>query len=167
MTGMSEATMPGARGGVLFDAVLYPHRSLSPLGFRLLMGAVIAVGLAAGIAFLSIGAWPVLGFFGLEFLLLYVAFRASYRRGRLYETVRLTADELEVRRVHPGGEAFRWSFRPPHWLSVHMDEPPRHESLVTLASHGRRVVVGSFLSPDERRDFARALEAALARLRRP
>lgn len=157
--------MPGARGGVLFDAVLYPHRSLSPRGFRLLMGAVIAVGLAAGIAFLSIGAWPVLGFFGLEFLLLYVAFRSSYRRGRLYETVRLTPDELEVRRVHPGGEALRWSFCPPHWLSVHMDDPPRDESLVTLASHGRRVVVGSFLSPDERRDFAHALEAALARLR--
>lgn len=164
---MSEAAISGPREGVLFDAVLYPHRSLSPFGFRLLMGAVIGVGLAAGIAFFAIGAWPIVGFFGLEFLLLYIAFRASYRRGRLYETVRLTANELEVRRVHPGGEAYRWSFRPPHWLNVHMDDPPRHESTVTLASHGRRVVVGSFLAPEERSDFARALKAALARLNGP
>ena len=86
---------PDARGGgpvgepLLFDAVLYPHRSLSPAGFWLIMGAISLVSFTAGIAFLLKGAWPILGFFGLDVLLMYVAFKASYRSGRLHETIRM------------------------------------------------------------------------------
>ena len=48
-----------------------------------------------------------------------------------------------------------------------MDDPPEHESQLTLASHGRRLVVGAFLTPEERLELARALGAALARLKQP
>jgi uncharacterized membrane protein len=76
---------PGA-----FHAVLTPYRSLRPAGFLVLMVALGAVSFVAGILFLVAGAWPVLGFFGLDVLLVYVAFRLNYRSGRLYETVNLT-----------------------------------------------------------------------------
>ena len=36
-----------------------------------------------------------------------------------------------------------------------------------LTSHGKSLVIGSVLSPDERLDFARALETALYKLRQP
>ena len=35
----------------------------------------------SGMIFVLLGAWPVFGFFGLDVLLVYLAFRANYRAG--------------------------------------------------------------------------------------
>ena len=161
---MKPSPAPGG-GPPLLDAVLYPHRSLSPRGFTILMSIIVAVAFAAGLAFMSMGAWPVFGFFGLDVALIYFLFRANYRHGRLREEVRLTREALTVTRVHPGGEARSWTFEPA-WLRVDMDDPPEHESQLVLSSHGRRLVIGSFLTPEERLDFAHALRRALADSRR-
>ncbi len=162
---MTIALDEPARSRVLFDAILHPHRSLGPVGFWVLMGAVTAVSLCVGIAFLVQGAWPVTGFFGLDVVVLYLAFRANYRSARVYERVRLTDDDLTVQRVHWKQPERVWRFQP-YWLRVSMDDPPEHESQVTLTSHGQSVVVGSFLSPDERLEFAKALNGALSAWRR-
>ena len=58
--------------------VLYPHRSLTPRGFLILMTFISAVSFIAGMAFLLMGAWPVFGFFGLDVLLLYLAFNLDF-----------------------------------------------------------------------------------------
>jgi len=99
-------------GEYLFDAVLTPHRSLSPRGFWLLMGCIVAVSFTGGLVFLIAGAWPIFGFFGLDVALIYWAFRASYRSGRLRERLRLTRDELTVERIDPRGKLRRWTFQP-------------------------------------------------------
>ena len=150
---------------VFFDAILHPHRSLGRNGFRVLMGAVILINLAVAGIFVANGAWPVVPFCGLDVLLLWVAFRASYRSARQYERVRLTDTDLTVQSVHWKKPERRWTFQP-YWLRVTMDDPPEHESQVTLSSHGQSVVVGSFLSPDERAEFAKALQGALVTWRR-
>ena len=150
----------------LFDAVLEPHRSLSRSGFLTLMAAVATVSFAAGIAFFMMGAWPVFGFFGLDAVLIYIAFKVNYRGARMYETVRLTEDMLTVVRVNPSGRVQRWSFQP-YWLKVDIEDPPSQDSKLMLTSHGESLVIGSFLSPHERLDFARALETALYKLRHP
>lgn len=149
---------------VLFDAHLAPHASLPRGGFALLMAVLCVISFAAGVAFVSIGAWPVLGFFGLDVAAVYFAFRISYRRARRYETVRLTAKQLAIERVSPGGQVERFEFQP-YWLRVLMDDPPRHESRLTLRSHGRSLVIGSFLSPAERLELAQELRAALERIK--
>ncbi|MBX6320520.1 MAG: DUF2244 domain-containing protein [Rhodospirillaceae bacterium] len=149
---------------VVFDALLTPHRSLSPFGFFLLMGAVALVGFAMGVTFLMMGAWPVFGFCGAEIGLFYLLFQMSYRSARMFERVRLTPSLLMVERHDLKGRVRRWTFQP-YWLRVSMDDPPRHESRVVLSSHGRSLTVGSFLSPEERLDFARALRRALDRTR--
>jgi uncharacterized membrane protein len=151
---------------VWFDAVLHPHRSLSPLGFLILMIVLSAVSFATGVAFLMAGAWPVFGFFGLDVLLVYLAFRANFRSGLVYETLHLTRDELAVRRVMPSGESKSWSFQP-YWLRVEMDDPPRYDSELRLSSHGNSLVIGAFLSIEEKLEVARALGEALARARKP
>jgi uncharacterized membrane protein len=148
-------------GSVLFDALLTPHRSLGPRGFVILMSAVAAVGFVAGLAFFLMGAWPVVGFMGAEFLLVYVAFRVNYRRARTFEQVRLTRDVLTVRRVDHYGSEKTWSFQP-YWLQVRMDDPPEPESRLTLRSHGRALSIGDFLTPEERLDLARELQRHLA-----
>ena len=155
---------PGA-AEVWFDAVLHPHRSLPRAGFLVLMILLSAVSFVTGVAFLMLGAWPVFGFFGLDVLLVYVAFRINYRSGRIYETLKLTKSEFEVSRIYPSGTAKRWTFQP-YWLRIHIDDPPRYDSELTISSHGRSLVIGSFLSPDEKLDLARALASALARSKR-
>ncbi|WP_247878218.1 DUF2244 domain-containing protein [Azospirillum sp. TSO22-1] len=162
---MTSIADPTSAARVFFDAVLHPHRSLGRTGFLILMAAVAAVSFAVSLVFFLLGAWPVVGFFGIDVLLVWWAFRASYRSARLYERVRLTEEELTVQRVAWKQPDRRWSFQP-YWLRVRMDDPPEHESQVTLSSHGRTVVVGSFLTPDERLEFATALQDALRAWRR-
>ncbi len=155
---------PGEPSPVVFDAVLSPHRSLSPQGFLVLMAAVCAVSFTGGLFFFLAGAWPVVGFLGLDVLLIYFAFKINYRRGRAYETLQLTPKRLQVERVSPKGKVARWSFQPA-WLQILMDDPPAHHSQLTLRSHGRSLVVGAFLTPDERLDLAKSLRNALSNLR--
>ena len=140
-----------------FDAVLYPNRSLGRFGFHLLMAAIVLVSGGIGAAFVVAGAWPVTGFLGLDVLLLYLAFRWNFRQGRRAEFIRLDAAELVVRRVDPSGRRREWRFDA-YWVQVARDEA---SSQLTLSSHGRRLVVGAFLSPEERREVAKALHAAL------
>ena len=107
-----------------FRAVLYPHRSLSPTGFLILMSAIGGVSFVTGMAFLLIGAWPVFGFFGLDVALIYAAFKLNYRSGRLYETVELTPEALVITRVHPSGKQESFDFNP-YWVRVRLAELPQ------------------------------------------
>ncbi|MCA8926509.1 MAG: DUF2244 domain-containing protein [Alphaproteobacteria bacterium] len=148
------------RSPFLLDVVLYPHRSLPPQGFFTLMLAVAVVSFAAGILFVTIGAWPIFVFFGLDVLLLYWAFRLSYRSGRLCEVVRVTRHQLTVQRVQPNGKRQTWSFQPA-WARVELLKPEDHDCTLLLASGRERLVIGAFLPPEERVEFAGVLKEAL------
>ena len=50
----------------IFSALLTPHRSLGPTGFLILMACLGGLSFVSGIIFVSLGAWPVFGFFGLD-----------------------------------------------------------------------------------------------------
>ena len=150
----------------LFDAILQPNTSLKPRGFMLLMVAIASVSFVAGMIFMLVGAWPVLGFFGLDVAVIYLAFKANYRWARIYETVRLTSDSLLIERISPSGRVQRWRFQP-YWLKVQIDRPVKHDSQLVLSSHGKQLKIGSFLSPEERGELAKALQGALAKLRCP
>lgn len=147
-----------------FSAVLTPHRSLGPKGFMVLMGAVCAVSFATGLFFYLLGAWPVIGFMGLDVALIYVAFRLNFRALRRYETVDLTQDALTVTRVAASGQSQSWSFNP-YWVRLSLEPRLGRSSELSLASHGKRLVFASFLSDAEREDFASALSSALASAR--
>ena len=108
---------------ILFDALLTPHRSLAPRGFVILMGFITVVSFSAGLVFFLVGAWPVVGFLGLDVALIYLAFRINYRDARRHEILRLTRRRLVVERRDPWGAVKRWTFQPA-WLQVLMDDPP-------------------------------------------
>jgi uncharacterized membrane protein len=148
---------PAEAAPALFDAVLYPNRSLGRFGFHLLMAAIVLVSAAIGAACVAAGAWPVTGFLGTDVLLLYLAFRWNYRQGRRAEFIRLHGAELAVHRVEPSGRRREWRFDA-HWVRVTVDG----DHQLTLSSHGRSLNIGAFLSPDERRELGSALRAALA-----
>ena len=145
---------------VHFSTLLRPHRSLSPLGFKWLIRLVIAANLLIGLPMYLIGAWPVLGFMGLDVWLLYWLFQRSYLDARRSETLTLTDRELIVDRIAPDGD------REQHRLDAYWLRVEQGERLV-VTSRGNRVVIGRFLSPGEREDVGEQLKAALVALRAP
>jgi uncharacterized membrane protein len=157
---------PGSAQAEIFSALLTPHRSLSRTGFLVLMAFVSFISSAAGLVFWLMGAWPVLGFFGLDVLVIYWAFRINFRHARASEEIRITPSELKLRRVSHRGHVVEFVLNP---LWVQLDQKTHAEYGVEklyLLSKGRRVSIGSFLGPDEKASFAKALGAALAAARR-
>ena len=148
---------------VFLEAVLHPHRSLPRKGFHRLMLGLGVLSFCVGVACVSVGAWPVFGFFGLDVLLIYVALRLSYRAARQHENVRLTERSLTVERVSIRGARQRWRFEP-YWLRVRFEEGEDWNAL-SVGSHGRMLVLGAFLAPEARKHFATQLSDALRRWR--
>ncbi|UFZ02141.1 DUF2244 domain-containing protein [Bradyrhizobium ontarionense] len=162
----SHKTIAEAVDPELFSARLTPHRSLNRTGFVVLMVAVCAISFIGGIASLIMGAWPVLGFFGLDALAIYWAFKVNFRRARAYEEVSITLTELRLRRVSHRGHVMEWRFNP---LWVKLDQVSHEEFGVEnlyLVARGQRVAIASFLGPDEKASFAKALMAGLQAARR-
>ncbi|MEM8876312.1 MAG: DUF2244 domain-containing protein [Pseudomonadota bacterium] len=147
----------------LFSAVITPHRSLSPSGFLIVMALFGGVSFIAGMVFLSMGAWPVFGFFGLDVALVYIAFRANYRSARAHETVMLTHDALVIRRVDQRGRVDETTLNP-YWarLSAKTDEEFGMLALRILGQGGE-TPLGDCLSPPERVELHKALSDALHR----
>jgi uncharacterized membrane protein len=145
----------------LFSALLTPHRSLNRTGFLVLMAFVCAVSFIAGGVFWWMGAWPVFGFFGLDVLVIYWAFRVNFRRAAASEEITVTPSELRVRRISHRGHVVEWVLNP---LWVQFEQKAHAEFGIEhlyLVSRGRRVSIGSFLGPDEKASFAKALSVAL------
>src|SRR6266478_7579811 len=157
---------PQAPQPELFSALLTPHRSLNRTGFLVLMGFLSTVSFAAGLAFLLMGAWPVFGFFGLDVLVIYWAFRVNFRDAKATEEIRVTPSELRIRRVSHRGQVVEWVLNP---LWVQLDQKCHAEfgiEKLYLVSSGRRVSVARFLVADEKASFAKALTAALQAAKR-
>jgi uncharacterized membrane protein len=150
----------------LFSALLTPHRSLNRTGFLVVMAFVSVVSFAAGLAFLLMGAWPVLGFFGLDVIAIYWAFQINFRRARASEEILVTPSELRLRRISHRGQVMEFVLNP---LWVQLDRKTHAEygiEKLYLVSKGRRIAIAGFLGPDEKASFANALAAALQAARR-
>ena len=161
---LGNAAAPAALATLAFERVLLPHRSLPSRGFHLLMLILGLISLAVGIGFVSIGAWPVMGFFGLDVLLVYVAFRLNYRSARRSETIRLAGDAFTVERVDVRGQRRMWRFQP-FWLRVILEEQGDEWNRLLVASHGRSLVIGDIVTPAIRRELAALIREALKRWR--
>jgi uncharacterized membrane protein len=150
----------------LFSAVLTPHRSLGRTGFLVLMCLIGGISFVAGLVFFLAGAWPVMGFFGLDVLLVYIAFKVSYRSAAAYEQVTMTPSTLTVRKVSHRGEVAEWTLNPV-WVRLQREENDEFGiERLFLVSRGRRLPVATFLGPNEKASFASALSAALGEARR-
>ncbi|HEX2840922.1 DUF2244 domain-containing protein [Hyphomicrobium sp.] len=149
-----------AHGASVFRAILHPHRSLEPKGFLILMLAIGSVSFVMGMAFLIMGAWPVFGFFGLDVLLVYIAFKLNYRAARAYEQVEISPRTLTLTQVSASGKSRSFEFNP-YWVRVVFTERPDGGNHLKLASRGKELEFGRLLNDEERKDFAQALKSAL------
>jgi uncharacterized membrane protein len=148
---------------VLYSAILRPHRSAGARVARVVAGLVAAFLTVVGTAFLIAGAWPVLPFFGLDVVLLYLALRCNQRAGNAFEAINLTRQALTVHRVDHWGKQSDFSF-PPYWLQVNLHALPGCDNSLELRTHGRSLAIASFLLPHERQELAQTLRRALSRV---
>lgn len=148
----------------VFTAELQPPRPLSKRAVRWMLALCAGALCIVGAGFSLIGAWPVAGFFGVDLLLLYLAFRASDRAARARELISLTPARLTVVRISPRGREQVFEFQP-FWLQVIFETAPRRPATVLLRSHGRSLTIGAFLSPGEKQALADRLRGALRTLR--
>ena len=160
-TSSTSTPFTSGPGAVHFATSLSPHRSLSPEGFKWVIRGAIAANLVIGVPMLVMGAWPVMGFMGLDIWLLWWLFKRSYLDARRSETLVLTDSELLVDRVAPDGE------REEHRLDAYWIRLDVTEERLVVISKGNRLVIGRFLSPDARLELAEQLKAALATMRAP
>lgn len=151
----------------LFKAMIRPNRSLGAEARRLVITLVALAGIISSIPFMVIGAWPVAGYFGLDVLLLFIAFRVNQNRAREIEEVTVTPVQLHVRRLSHRGEAQEWRFNPA-WVRIERGREDQEYGLLGLSvvSGATRVSVARHLSPLERLEFARAFEASLMQAKR-
>lgn len=161
MATMAETMYPHAADQPFFNALLRPHRSLGRTGFLVLMGALLFGWAVTGLIFLVHGAWPVFGFFGLDVLLVYLAFRANYRAAQAREEVSVSRTALDIRKYTPSGRITAHRFNP-FWARFSVS---RHEMIgitaMAVEGQGKSVSIGSFLNPDDRESFAKAFSSAL------
>ncbi len=162
---MSYTNATFAADEPFFRALLTPHRSLGHTGFAILMGALLFGWAVTGVVMLSRGAWPVFGFFGLDVIGLYVAFRLNYRAARAHEEVSVSRTALDILKVAPSGKSESHHFNP-FWARFSV---ARHAEIgitrIAVEAQGETVPIGSFLNPDDRESFASAFSRALARAR--
>ena len=145
---------------VHFSAILRPYRSLSSRGFLIVMGLIGGISFIAGIVFFLIGAWPVVGFLGLDVLLVYYAFKRNYESGNIYETIEIVNDDLKVTQYASSGHHTSSLFNP-YWVRLNVYKPKERTTILTLSSHEIRLEIGHFLTNEEKEDFAKALQDAL------
>jgi uncharacterized membrane protein len=161
----TNASLPGASFQAdepFFRALLTPHRSLGRTGFMLMMTGLMFSWAVTGVIFLSHGAWPVFGFFGLDVVGLYIAFRVNYRAARAREEVSVSRTALDIRKVAPSGKSQAHHFNP-FWARFSV---ARHSEIgitkMAVEAQGESVAIGGFLNPDDRESFAKAFARALS-----
>jgi uncharacterized membrane protein len=150
----------------LLDLTLRPRRSLTPRGFRWLMLAMAAASTIYSLPFYLMGAWPVVGFLGLDVLLVYWAFRVNFNGARAFEHLRVGYHEMSFARVTAKGQRNEWRFNP-LWVKLERFADEDFGLLrLWLRSRERRWEIGGFLGPEQREEAEKQLSRALADARR-
>ena len=160
----ADAMMPDE---VLLDALSTPSRSGTSRGF-LLLAVLLCLGAGTGATvFALMGAWPVLGFVGLEVpAVLGLIWMHRRRSARAWERVQLSGGRLRIARLDARGRR-REAELEPYWTRVEEEPRPGQVSTLRLVCRGRSIEVGTFLSETERHDLADTMRAALRRHREP
>lgn len=149
----------------LFAATLTPHRSLTRRGYRYVIALACVMASVPGLIFFSMGAWPIVGFLGLDILAIWWALSSSMQSGKEYEEVTLWPDELEVKRVSAKGKAEITRFNP-FFVKLVIDRDfNERTTALHLRTRDSDLVIGAFLNADEKASFAKVFGTALRKAR--
>lgn len=149
------------------DCFLYAElrrdMALAPEALNRLMRFLLFVSLSIGAVFFAIGAWPIVGFLGLDVLLVWGAFKLYARsQARQFERIILDANSLYIERHH--GKLVQVIHYEPSFLAMYHDANNQTDPLY-LCRQGRCTAVGRWLGHEERQAAMRLIKEALMRRR--
>jgi uncharacterized membrane protein len=147
------------------DAVITPNRSLSTRGFVVLIAIITLFNAIASAVFVQLGANIVPIFLGLDVVAVAIAFLVSFQAARQVERVQVSARDVRVMRETPKWSRVVWE-SPTAFTRVAVEEDDDDGVDVRVALSGKSAPVAAALSPPERKEFARALQRAIAIARR-
>ena len=135
---------------VQFEALIVPHRSLSPRGLRMLMASIVLLSAVLVLRFWFIGAWPVVAFSVVEIGLALFLLRLNAMRARASELILLSDAALRIVRTDARGRREERSL-PVGWLNAVIEEPPGSVPRLLLVAHGVREEIAVTLGSAEKR----------------
>ncbi len=142
--------------------VLRPNGSLSRRqSLALLVFCALLMGTIGGV-FAALGAWLVLPFSGLEWLLLAYCLRLSLKQSAQREVI-IISDALV--RVEKGRARPEQTYKFQRaWVTLNWVESPirGRASRLSLRLHGKEVEIGRFLVESERQALAKDLKVLLS-----
>ena len=143
---------------------LWPYRSLSLRGFRIFIAALASLMGLIGLGFYLLGAWPVVGFLGLEIFIVWYAFKWNYRSGQLVETVEITPQQVDITKTDWKGHSKTICLKGV-WIKAELDAKENKKCRLYLRQHADKLEIGAFMPPAEKPPLAGALNEAITRLR--
>lgn len=150
----------------VFTAILRPHRSLSPQALAWVIGLTALAGILVSIPFYLMGAWPIVGFMGVDVILIWLAFRINAAEARNEEQIFLSRVRLFIRNLDWRGKSRETALNP-RWSRLEREEHPEWglERLCVVQGRARHEVARC-LGREDRADFADAFARALAEAKR-
>ena len=136
---------------------IYPNNSLSPKGFFLLMAFITIPCLTIGIMFMVMGAWPVLGFMGLEVFLIYIFFKILFHKNNFYEHIILDTKHFNIF-YNNKNKTIDTIVLEPTWLQVKLNKT---EKSLFVLTHGKIIELGKCLAFKEKVSLAKTIDDAL------
>lgn len=158
--------MTSAADHPIYRVRISPHRSLTRGQARQIIVVVGMFSTVASVPFFVMGAWPVVGFLGLDVLGLALAFAFSFKAARAYEDIEITSLELSVAKVSARGSRREWRFNPLWVRLVRRDHEDFGLTRLAFAARGRELEIAKALGPEERAKVAGDLSWALSQARR-
>jgi len=117
--------------------------------------------LIVGIGFLTIGAWPILPFAGIEIVLFVLCFKLVMRGARYSEILSVDEEHVRLRQLSPRFEREHCFQR--YWTQVWLKPGLSrfHPSILMIGSHGKFVQIGRFLTESSRQELTKRLKIAV------
>ncbi len=143
-----------------FRLLIRPDCSLSLRGVKVLVLTFALVAASIGVFMLTLGAWPVLPFLGLEIAVLAVVFLMLQRRARFYDLVEAKGDDVRLHQRGQHGEKTGKLNR--YWTQVRLAAGGHwYPSRLLVGSHGDFMEIGAALTEEDRIKTAKELQRAL------
>ena len=143
-----------------FRLLIRPDCSLSLRGVKVLVLTFALVAALIGAYMLTLGAWPVLPFLGLEIAVVVVVFLILQRRARDYDLVEAKGDDVCLYQRGRHGEKSGKLNR--YWTQVRLAAGGHwYPSRLLVGSHGNYMEIGAALTEEDRIKTAKALQRAL------
>lgn len=159
-----KETAPDYSGAVSHHLILWPYRSLPRHGFVWFIGVTVSLMALPILAVVGKTAlWGLLPFVGLTIWGIWFALQRTYRSGESHEDLRFDRDHFHLRRDDAGRSSREWHTNS-YWVRPMLRSGPV-ENYLTLSDGKREVELGSFLTPDERRQLHDDLLRRLAAVR--